>query len=111
MTLEKVLRNLESAALESLNRTIGAAAAATQRRAPRLTGGLAETVTVEGAKSQGPILSARMSYGNEEHPAGPVEFGTSHQTPEPAFRPSVSEAEEFGVADMVRSIRQALPRS
>ena len=101
MTLRQLDRQFRSAITGSLNEAVGTVASGIDHRVPRETGGLANTLDVEGAHPEGNHIVASVSIGSDEHPAGLPEFGTAEIAPQAFFRPSVREGEAL----LARSLR------
>ena len=92
MTLSQLDKRFRRSVATTLNGAVDAIAGGIETHVPRETGGLARTLAVEHAQPQGAEIAASVAIGSDEHPAGPDEFGTTHQLARPFFRPSVGDA-------------------
>ena len=95
---------IEKAIEDAMNQTVRHIAQEIEVRVPRDTGGLAATLEVNLANFEGSTLTTSCSIGDSVHPAGPPEFGTVHQAPQPFYRPAVVDAP----ADFLRHLRSSM---
>ncbi|MHC4321738.1 MAG: HK97-gp10 family putative phage morphogenesis protein [Planctomycetota bacterium] len=87
----------DHAAEKSGARAASAMSATAQRKAPKKTGALAESI-----KSAGTTFTAGVPY------AGFVEYGTSRQPPQPFMRPAVTANSERWETDLADTVEEFL---
>jgi len=82
------------------------------RRAPRLTGDLAESISVSTrAKDAAPKGTARRYVGSTGSFAHLQEFGTAHSAPQPFFRPAIDAMGKAVIETFKRELKVEIDKA